>query len=426
MAALDFKLHEKQQEVFFSPARFKVCAAGRRGGKTFLAAVILIIEALKNETDWGKPLGPMNAVWYVAPTYQQAKDIMWTTLKALAQPVAKQIKEKELTIVMPNDRMIVLKGSDREDTLRGISLSYVVLDEYADMKPHVFDVIISPALSDCRGGALFIGTPKGKNHFYDMWIEAASEEMYDWEPFHFCSLDNPMIDPEEIESARRRMTAEGFAQEYEAKFSSGGSGGFKREHFQILDELPLGAFGTRYIAVDPNGFKETDGMKASKMKKLDETSIAVVEIRPEGWFVLEMIHGRWGIRETSIQIIRACQRYKPALLGVENLDAIRPYLEDQMRRLNVYPSLQPLRHMGQKKTDRIMWALQGRFENKRIFFLKGAWNQWLIDQLLDFPSPLSHDDGPDSLAYIDQLGATVFETEAVWDDWEPIDPDAGY
>lgn len=426
MAALDFKLHTKQQEVFFSPARFKVCAAGRRGGKTFLAAVILIIEALKNETEWGKPLGPMNAVWYVAPTYQQAKDIMWATLKALAGPVAKQIKEKELTIVMPNDRMIVLKGSDREDTLRGISLSYVVLDEYADMKPHVFDVIISPALSDCRGGALFIGTPKGKNHFYDMWLDADREEMHDWEPFHFCSLDNPMIDPEEIESARRRMTKEGFAQEYEAKFSSGGAGGFKREQFKVLKELPAGAIGTRYIAVDPNGFKDTAGLKVSKLRKLDETAIAVVEIRQDGWYVLDMIHGRWGIRETSLKIIKACQRYKPALLGVENIDAMRPYLEDQMRRLNVYPSIQPLRHMGQRKVDRIMWALQGRFENGRIFFMEGDWNQHLIDQLLDFPSPLSHDDLPDALAYIDQLGTTVYEEEAVWDDWEPIDPDAGY
>ena len=426
MAALDFQLHRKQQEVYFSPMRFKVCAAGRRGGKTFLAAVILIIEALKNETAWGKPLGPMNAVWYVAPTYSQAKDIMWATLKVLAAPVAKQIKEKDLTIIMPNDRMIVLKGSDREDTLRGISLSYVVLDEYADMKPHVFDVILSPALSDCRGGALFIGTPKGKNHFYDLWLEADNEEMHDWEPFHFCSLDNPMIDPEEIESARRRMTAEGFAQEYEAKFSSGGSGGFKREHFSIVKELPPGAIGTRYMAVDPNGFKETGGLSASKLKKLDETAIAVVEMRPDGWYVLDMIHGRWGIRETSVRIVRAAQRYKPALVGVENIDAIRPYMEDQMRRLNVFPTLQPPKHMGQRKVDRIMWALQGRFENGRIHFLEGAWNQPLIDQLLDFPSPLSHDDLPDALAYIDQLGSTVFCEDATWDDWEPLDADAGY
>jgi len=426
MAVLDFQLHQKQQEVFFSPARFKVCAAGRRGGKTFLAAVILIIEALKNETEWGKPLGPANAVWYVAPTYSQAKDIMWATLKALAAPVAKQIKEKDLTIVMPNDRMIVLKGSDREDTLRGISLSYIVLDEYADMKPHVFDVILRPALSDCRGGALFIGTPKGKNHFYEVWLAADGEDRPDWEPFHFCSLDNPMIDPAEIEAARVEMTAEGFAQEYEAKFSSGGNGGFKHENFVILDKLPEAGRGTVYIAVDPNGFKEVNGVTASKLKKLDETAIAVVEIRADGWYVLDMIHGRWDIRETSLRIVRAAQRYKPAALGIENIDAIRPYLEDQMKRLNVFPHVVALRHMGQRKVDRIMWALQGRFENKRIKFIKADWNKHLIDQLMDFPSPLSHDDLPDALAYIDQLGGTVFTDDVIIDDWDPLDEVAGY
>jgi len=426
MAALDFRLHTKQQEVFFSPARFKVCAAGRRGGKTFLAAVTLIIEALKNETSWGKRLGPANAVWYIAPTYSQAKDIMWATLKELAGPVAKQIKEKDLTIIMPNDRMIVLKGSDREDTLRGISLSYVVLDEYADMKPDVFDVIISPALSDCMGGALFIGTPKGKNHFFDMWVSADREDLLDWESFHFCSIDNPMIPRSEIENARLRMTAEGFAQEYEAKFSSGGAGGFKSEQFIVLDALPGGQVGTRFIAVDPNGFKDVDGLKKSKLRKLDETAIAVVEIRIDGWYVLDMIHGRWGVRETSLQIVKAAQRYRPAIVGIENLDAIRPYMEDQMRRLNVYPVLQPLKHMGQRKVDRIMWALQGRFENGRIKFIKGPWNQHLIDQLLDFPSPLTHDDLPDALAYIDQLGHTVFNEETIMDDWEPMDEIAGY
>lgn len=426
MAALDFRLHEKQQEVFFSPARFKVCAAGRRGGKTFLAAVILIIEALRTEAPNGKPLGPSNAVWYVAPTYSQAKDIMWATLKELAQPIAKQIKEKELTIVMPNGRMIVLKGSDREDTLRGISLSYLALDEYADMKPNVFDVILSPALSDCQGGVLFIGTPKGKNHFHEIWLSAADESWDDWESFHFCSIDNPMIPRAEIENARRRMTAEAFAQEYEAKFSSGGSGGFKSEHFITLPHMPAGAVGTRYMAVDPNGFKDTDGISKSKLRKLDETAIAVVEIRPDGWYVLDMIHGRWGIRETSVRIVKAAQKYRPAIVGVENLDAIRPYMEDQMKRLNVFPTLQPLRHMGQRKVDRIMWALQGRFENGRIKFIKGEWNQHLIDQLLDFPSPLAHDDLPDALAYIDQIGTTVFNEDVVQDSWDPIDDIAGY
>ena len=421
----DFKLHKKQQNVFFSDARFKVCAAGRRGGKTYLAAVILIIEALRSETSYGRQLTAANAVWYVAPTYSQAKDIMWAQLKELAMPLGGKVKEKELTVTMPNGRMIVLKGSDREDTLRGISLSYLVLDEYADMKPHVFDLILSPALSDCLGGALFIGTPKGKNHFYDIWLSAQTEEWDDWEGFHFCSIDNPMIPRSEIENARRRMTADAFSQEYEASFTAGGGTNFKREWMIIHDVLPPHPVGTTYIAVDPNGFKDTKGLTGSKLQKLDETAIAVVELRPDGWWIKDMIHGRWNTRETSLQIIKACQRYRPAKVGVENLDAIKPYLEDQMSRLNIYPNIVPLKHGGQKKTDRIMWALQGRFENGRIKMIKGDWNQHLINQLLDFPSPLAHDDLPDALAYIDQLGGTIYEMEVEHDDWEPLDDIAG-
>ena len=103
-----------------------------------------------------------------------------------------------------------------------------------------------------------------------------------------------------------------------------------------------------------------------------------------------------------------------------------PYLEDQMRRLNIYPNIVPLKHGGQRKTDRIMWALAGRFENKRIKFIEAPWNAWLTDQLMDFPSPLAHDDGPDSLAYIDQLAVTVYEGDVIYDDWEPEDQTIGY
>lgn len=425
---LNFQLHEKQQDVFFSEARFKVTAAGRRAGKTFLAAVTLILAGLEDVARNGRPLTSVNAVWYIAPTYQQAKEIMWEQLIELARPVTKQVHKKELAVTLINGRTITLKGSDREDTLRGISLSYIVLDEYADMKPDVFDLILRPALTDMKGGALFIGTPKGKNHFYDMHQQGADEVFDDWESFSFSSIDNPLIDPEEIELARRTMSKAGFAQEFLASFSAAGGNAFKDEDFRYIDKIPGGPQGTRYIAVDPNGYKDTTGLVKSKMSKLDETSIAVVELRKDGWYVLDMIHGRWGVRETALRIVRAAQKYRPASVGVENMDSIKPYLEDKMRELNVFPTLVPLKHGGQKKTDRIIWSLQGRFENHKIHFVRAPWNEWLEAQLLDFPSKLAHDDGPDSLAYIDQLGTTVYysEEDSVVDDWEPIDEVAGY
>jgi len=429
MANLNFRLHKKQQEIFDSVARFKVCAAGRRGGKTFFAAVILLIEALKDWSPHGLPLKNSH-VWYIAPTYQQARDIMWKQLKELVRPIASQIKEKDMTIVMPNGRYIVLKGADNEDTLRGVSLSYAVLDEYADMKPGVFDLILRPALSDMMGGALFIGTPKGKNHFYQLWNDAALASNPDMEAFHFCSLDNPVIRPEEVEAAKRTMSRDAFRQEYEASFATGGGGIFKRDEIEIVKHIPTGLQGGTYICVDPAGFKDAAGLSKAALSRLDETAIAVVQVTSAGWFVKDIIHGRWGVRETSLQILRAAQKYGPVAVGIEGgalKNAIMPYLEDQMRRMNVYPSVVELTHGGNRKIDRIVWALQGRFQHGRIKFLKGPWNDDLTDQLMDFPDPMSHDDMVDALAYIDQISTVIYSTdEYEQDDFEPLDEIAGY
>jgi predicted phage terminase large subunit-like protein len=353
---------------------------------------------------------------------------MWKQLKELAAPVTKKVGEKDLTLTLLNGREIVLKGSDRPETLRGVGLGFLVMDEYADMKPEIFDLILRATLMDFEAGCLFIGTPKGKNHFFHLWMKANSGTDPEWEAFHFTSHDNPMVSQKELDAISRDMTAAAKRQEIGASFLAAGGGSFKEDDIIIIDKMPDGPSGSTYIAVDPNGYKEMTGMVGSKLARLDETSIAVVEIRPDGWYVKDIIHGRWGIRETSLHIVRAAQKYRPAGLGVENIDAIKPYLIDQMRRMNIYPTLVPLKHGGQKKTDRIIWALQGRFENGRIKLLKGDWNQAFIDQLLDFPNPLAHDDLPDSVAYIDQLGGTVFQdlTDCVIDDWEPIDAISGY
>lgn len=431
---LNFDLHEKQREVFVSTARYKVCAAGRRGGKSYLSAVMLIIEALKSHNRYGTPLGPMAEVWYVAPTYQQGRDIIWNILKELGgwgtpNSVIQTIHENTSTMTMINGRIIKVKGSDRPDTLRGNSLSYVVMDEYAFMKPEVWDMIIQPSLADLRGDALFIGTPSGKNHFYDLWIEAGSgRHGLFMEAFHFCSLDNPIISKEEIEMARSKMSEDAFRQEFEASFEAAGGGAFKSHEF-IYADAPVSP-GTTYVAVDPAGFGKGDGMVKSNLKRLDECSIAVVEVGADGWFVHDMVHGRWGVRETSLQIIRTAQQYKAAVVGIEGgslKNAMGPYLEDQMRRLNVYPRIETLTHGGQKKTERILWALQGRFQNGKITMKRDPeWNKWLTDQLLDFPNPLAHDDGPDSLAYIDQIATTIYDHGWIESTYEPLDEWSGY
>ena len=421
MPQLDFTLHDKQLEIFKCKDRFRVCGAGRRGGKSFLSAVELLIAGLQETNEYGYDIRNKE-VWYVAPTFQQAKDIMWNLLKDLGEDVIESTLENVATLKLINGRTIKLKGSDRPDTLRGVGVSFVVMDEYAFMKNEVWDLILRPTLSDVKGRALFIGTPEGKNHFYDLWMDAQRDEWEDWSAFQFNSTDNPMLDPAEIENARVTMTPEAFRQEYEASFESGGGSAFDSKDIKYVDEVPGDSI--KYITVDPAGFGEGEGLTKSGLKRLDEMAIAVVTVNADGWFVDEIISGRWGIREASLKILRAAQKYQPAAVGIESgslRNALMPYLEDQMRRLNIYPRLEPLTHGGKKKTERITWALQGRFSNGRIHLKKGDWNKKFVNQLLDFPNPLAHDDLIDALAYIDQISVAIYDSSFVADEWEPLD-----
>ena len=425
---LNFDLHSKQQEVFLSTAKNKVVAAGRRGGKSYLAAILLLINGLKDTNDAGFDIR-LKEVWYIAPTFNQAKDIMWKLLKDIGKDVISSTLENTGVIKLINGRIIQIKGSDRPETLRGSGLSFAVLDEFADMRPETWEEIVQPTLMEVNGDAFFIGTPKGKNHFYELWKYANSGNDEDWEAFQFISTDNPYIPEAVVAKMKKRMSAQTYRQELEASFEASGGGSFNSAEWIYMEQPP--EKGNIYVAMDPAGFTEQKGKMTSVLKKLDEHSIAVVETGDWGWFVHDVIHGRWGIREASLQFIRACQKWKPVMAGIEGgtlEKAMRPYLEDQMKRLSIFPKLHPLTHGNQKKTDRILWALQGRFENGRIFFKEDA--KYLKDletQLLDFPNAMAHDDLVDSLSYIDQLSKVPYYSETmIQNEYEPLDMLAGY
>lgn len=157
-------LRQPHAEVFSCKKRFVVLVAGRRWGKTVLALWWLIVNAFSN-TD--------RICYYVAPTYGQAKRIAWSILKKLVPPEARRrTSEQELLIELRNGSTIQLHGADRPDRLRGVGLDFVVMDEFAGMRAETWDTVIRPALSDRRGRALFIGTPKGFDHFYALYCGA--------------------------------------------------------------------------------------------------------------------------------------------------------------------------------------------------------------------------------------------------------------
>ena len=223
------------------------------------------------------------------------------------------------------------------------------------------------------------------------------------------------------------MSKANFKKEFEASFQMGG-GVLFQESMIKKGEVPEGN-GSTYIAYDPAGFADAKGRTSSKLRQLDEHAISIVTVSPEGWFVHDIVTGRWGVRETSLRLIRLCQLYKPAALAIEGgalKNAIMPYLQDQMKRLNTYPRVQEVTHGGQKKTDRITWALQGRMEHGKIWFKDGEYLNKFVDQMLDFPNPLAHDDMLDALAYIDQVARVVYADSIVMDQWDPIDQTTGY
>ena len=413
---LDVKFTPWQQKVYNDPARFKVVAAGRRCGKSYLAAWTLLINALQSNRGW---------TIYVAPTQNQARQILWRQLLEIAHPVIKKSHINNLDIELINGQTIGLRGSDRPDTMRGLSLNYVVLDEYADMKPEVFEEILRPALSDLEGPALFIGTPKGRNHFYDLYKYGELADDPEWSSFHFTSYDNPFLKKEEINAAKRSMSSYAFRQEFMASFESKGSEMFREDWVQFGEEPEDGEY---YIAIDLAGFEEV-GKKKSKNSRLDETAIAVVKVSHNGWFVKDIIHGRWDLGQTAAKIFNVVRDYRPVSVGIERgiaKQAVMSPLMDLMKQYGRFFRVEELTHGNKKKTDRIMWALQGRFENGVITLNKGSWNERFLDQLFQFPDPLTHDDLIDALAYIDQLAKVAYSYDFEIDDFEPLDAYSGY
>lgn len=213
----DLHLHRTQGRVFVDPKRFRVLVAGRRWGKTRLAAA----ELLSRVPGGGR-------LWYVAPTYDQARDTLWEELKTFAQPgwLSRRPNESRLELVCRNNAVLQLKSAERPDSLRGRGLRMVVLDEFQDMDPIVWNEILAPSLLDTGGCAMFLGTPKSFNHLYEMFQRGQStdDKWRDWASYQYKSIDaaKPFghLDPSLIEMFRETMDPRSFRQELEASFEA--------------------------------------------------------------------------------------------------------------------------------------------------------------------------------------------------------------
>ena len=203
-------LTEPQREVWDNESRFKLLCSGRRFGKTYLCISRLVAWAIEHP-------GSLN--WYVTQNYKSAKQIAWRQLRAMV-PTEMFVKknESELSVELTNGSVIALKGADNADSLRGVSLSSLIVDEAAYVKQEAWEMVLRPALSDQGGPAWFITTPAGLNWFHDLWEQA--EDQPDWSTHSYTTIQGGNVPAEEIEAARRTLDERTFRQEYLASFET--------------------------------------------------------------------------------------------------------------------------------------------------------------------------------------------------------------
>lgn len=215
---IPYKPRPLQREIHASLKRWNLLVCHRRFGKTVFAINELIKQAVKNQQK-------MPRYAYVAPYYKQAKQIAWDYLKDFTRPIPGiKVNESELRVDFPWGARIQLFGADSPDSMRGLYLDAVVLDEYADMSPRIFSEVLRPALSDREGSAIFIGSAKGGTPFYDLWERVKDEP--DWFVKVYKASDTGVIPNAELEDARKIMDEDEFAQEYECSWTASIKGAY--------------------------------------------------------------------------------------------------------------------------------------------------------------------------------------------------------
>ena len=242
-----------QMEIFNHPARFKVIAAGRRTGKSHVCCVMAIDQATRME----------NArILMIGPTYGQAREAFWTTLKSLVHPgwLDGLPREADLELRFVNGSRITLKGSDRPDTLRGISPSptRIIMDEFAFWKAKVWEEVVMPMTADPirKADVIIISTPKGiGNDFHKMYEQGQDPNQPDWMSWQFAAVDVRPDMRDEIVMARNTLDPRTFDQEYAASFLNTGHMVFEqfRRDIHVREDLdPVDKHEPVHICIDFN------------------------------------------------------------------------------------------------------------------------------------------------------------------------------
>jgi PBSX family phage terminase large subunit len=262
---------------------------GRRWGKTTLAILEMVAKGLFKDDA---------KICYIAPTYQQSRDIAWAELKKICLPVSNNINESrlEITIDTKNGKTstISLRGWESIETLRGQAFDFIVIDEIASMRNFWLNwqEVIRPTLTDRKGEVLFISTPKGFNHFYDLF----NFQDEDYKSFHFTTYDNPHLPVEEIDKAKKELPEDRFAQEYMADFRK--QTGLVYKEFSrdrhVFDSMPTNDNVTEYFAGIDFGFTNPTAV------------IHIKRDRDQNYFVTEEWYKTERTEEQIAEYVKSC------------------------------------------------------------------------------------------------------------------------
>jgi predicted phage terminase large subunit-like protein len=399
---LDIKLpplHPGQQQVYDSQARFKVVCCGRRWGKTHLGVLTCIVVAARG-----------GRAWWIGPSYPVA-GIGWRLLKAIVSAIPGcEVKEAERMILFPNGGVVQVKSADRPDSLRGESLDWVVFDEVADIKEEAWFEGIRPALADRKGGALFIGTPRGMdNWFYDLFVRATNEKGATWEAWQQPTLANPYVPPEEVEDARKDMHPIIFNQEFLAEFVVAGGTVFHdswQKWYQLVGDQHMFMKDSTLVFMHEDHIYETVGLAGclrfstvdlalSTKTSADYTVIACWAMTPQKRLALLDF---WRKRVESPEILpnmaRLRSRWKLAWHGVEKV-AFQASIIQQGRRQGV-----PIRELKPDKDKMARaYTAAAHMEGGRIWWRKTIPEMTVFSgEVMNFPLA-AHDDCTDTVSY---------------------------
>lgn len=306
-----------QAKIWNDPRKNKVLVIHRRAGKTSLAINKLIFEAILN---------PRKIYWYICPTMRQAKDIVWKAPDMLSRYLPPEAEDKrnevELTIYLKNGSQIHIKGADNPHSLRGMNPYGIIVDEYAQIKPELYDEIIMPILGANGGWLWLVGTPQGKNDFWKRFKMA--ENMEGWQALRLKASESNILNKEVLEEIKKGMTERAFQQEFECEFHENAGQIFRR----ILENA-------KAMIEEPRESEYVMGVDLARLQ--DWTVIKVIDTKTKR----EVYHDRfnqvdWNLQEARIESV--ARRYKNALIRIDATGVGDPIVQAlQAKGLRVEP-----------------------------------------------------------------------------------------